>query len=329
MNKALLYSKFVKYDMLDHFIISNPSASILLQKPVDIYIDIQSIYRHVLSSGLTNTDIRVIAVNILNLAGHYRHYFTKHRVNSRIYIVNGNNVTHDNITLVDPSGIFNIVQKVVQYFPLTYYIEKEHNSCAIIMSLLQTETTPLSYNALVISNDIYSYQIPAHMNSAFLLRPSTNPKFVTTNTVIDTMYSRKGNVITSDLSSALLPVIMAYHKCPELGMNMINNFRTTIDIIRNKINNNQIINSYNSPIMFKNEPKEIIDRLYLSDLIIISRVYDKSYESLVNNWRIYKPYNMAVLANALDNLFNRDTENIFNYMFLLEVNEDFFNHVGP
>ena len=122
---------------------------------------------------------------------------------------------------------------------------------------------------------------------------------------------------------------MAYHKCPELGMNMINNFRTTIDIIRNKINNNQIINSYNSPIMFKSEPKEIIDRLYLSDLIIISRAYDKSYESLVNNWRIYKPYNMAVLANALDNLFNRDTENIFNYMFLLEVNEDFFNRVGP
>ena len=81
--------------------------------------------------------------------------------------------------------------------------------------------------------------------------------------------------------------------------------------------------------MFKNEPKEIIDRLYLSDLIIISRVYDKSYESLVNNWRIYKPYSINVLANALDNLFNRDTENIFNYMFLLEVNEDFFNRVGP
>lgn len=332
MNKGMLYSKFVKYDILDRLIINNPSASILMKSPVDIYIDIQSIYKRVLSETLLASDEKVLSVNILNLAGHYRHYFMKHGINSRIYLINGSN----NITTIvskinndNKKKMFNIVQKTVQYFPLTYYIEKEYNSSAIIMSLIESDTMLRSHSAFIVSNDIYSYQIPSIYPIAFLLRPSTNTKLVTSNNVIDAMYPRKGNTITSDISSALLPIIMAYHKCPELGMTMINNFKTTIDIIRNKINTNQILNAYNSPIMFKNESEEILNRIYLSDLVTITKTYTNSYESLINNWKIYKPYNTIVLTNVLDNTFNKDANNLFNYIFLLEVEESFFNHVGP
>ena len=204
-----------------------------------------------------------------------------------------------------------------------YYIEKDYNSSAIIMGLIQSETTPHNHNSFIISNDVYSYQIPALIPSTFLLRPSTNTKLVTSNTVIDSMYPRKGSIVTSDLSSALLPVIMAYHKCPELGMQMINNFKTTINIIRDKIANNKILNNYNSPIMFKNESEEILNRLYLSDLMSITRTYVNSYEALINSWKVYKPYDISVLANALDNLFNKDEENILNYIFLLEIDKQF------
>ena len=202
-------------------------------------------------------------------------------------------------------------------------IEKDYNSSAIIMGLIQSETTPHNHNSFIISNDVYSYQIPALIPSTFLLRPSTNTKLVTSNTVIDSMYPRKGSIVTSDLSSALLPVIMAYHKCPELGMQMINNFKTTINIIRDKIANNKILNNYNSPIMFKNESEEILNRLYLSDLMSITRTYVNSYEALINSWKVYKPYDISVLANALDNLFNKDEENILNYIFLLEIDKQF------
>ena len=116
---------------------------------------------------------------------------------------------------------------------------------------------------------------------------------------------------------------MAYHKCPELGMQMINNFKTTINIIRDKIANNKILNNYNSPIMFKNESEEILNRLYLSDLMSITRTYVNSYEALINSWKVYTPYDISVLANALDNLFNKDEENILNYIFLLEIDKQF------
>lgn len=324
MNKALLFSKFIKYDILDQLMVNTKSATMLLYKPVDIYIDIQSVYKRVLSETLLNTDVKVLSVNILNLAGHYRHYFSRRGINNRVYLVNGlNNNTIVSKLNAENKHLFAIVQKLVQYFPLVYYIEKDYNSSAIIMGLIQSETIPHSHNSFIISNDVYSYQIPALVPSAFLLRPSTNTKLITTNTVIDSMYPRKGSIVTSDLSSALLPVIMAYHKCPELGMQMLNNFKTTINIIRDKIANNKILNNYNSPIMFKNESEEILNRLYLSDLMSITRTYINSYEALINSWKVYKPYDISVLANALDNLFNTDEENILNYIFLLEVDKQF------
>ena len=205
MNKALLFSKFIKYDILDQLMINNKSATMLLYKPVDIYIDIQSVYKRVLSETLLNTDVKVLSVNILNLAGHYRHYFSKRGINNRVYLVNGLNNSNTIVSKLNAENkhLFAIVQKLVQYFPLVYYIEKDYNSSAIIMGLIQSETTPHNHNSFIISNDVYCYQIPALIPSAFLLRPSTNTKLVTSNTVIDSMYPRKGSIVTSDLSSAL------------------------------------------------------------------------------------------------------------------------------
>ena len=59
MNKALLFSRFIRYDVLDQFIRSNSSSLILTQTPVDIYIDIQSVYKHVLSGELLSEDVKI------------------------------------------------------------------------------------------------------------------------------------------------------------------------------------------------------------------------------------------------------------------------------
>lgn len=329
MNKALLFSRFIRYDVLDQFIRSNSSSLILTQTPVDIYIDIQSVYKHVLSGELLSEDVKILSVNVLNLAAHYRHFFkSRYGINTRIFMVNSIQDTSKNIfeqINADNKDMFTIVEKIAPYFPLTYYIEKQkYNASAIIMNLIQTETLPKQFSALVISNDIYAYQIPAYVPTAFLIRPSTNTKFITAGNVIDCMYPRKGSTIISDLSPALLPVIMAYHKCPELGMEMLNNFKKTISIIRDKISRNQILNGYNSPIVFKNESEDIFRRIYLSDLMTIAKTYANSYESLVNNWKIYKLCDYNVLINILDSKFNTDAENLFNYLFLLDIDQQFF-----
>ena len=105
---------------------------------------------------------------------------------------------------------------------------------------------------------------------------------------------------------------------------MLNNFKKTISIIRDKISKNQILNGYNSPIVFKNEPEDIFKRIYLSDLMTITKTYANSYESLVNNWKTYKLCDYNVLINILDSKFNTDVENLFNYLFLLDIDQQFF-----
>lgn len=333
MNRALLFSRFIKYDILDNFIKSNQSSMILTQTPVDIYIDIQSIYKPVLTGEFIPEDNKVLSINVLNLAGHYRHFFkSRYGVNTRIFIVNSK--PNDIFQLVnktdDQDDIFTIVKKIAPYFPLTYYIKKDNYSAsAIIMNTIQTETIPKNASVLVISNDIYSYQIPALIPNAFLIRPSSNTKFVIFNNVIDIMYPRKSSsTVVSDLNPALLPVIMAYHKCPELGMEMLNNFKKTISIIREKISKNQILNGYNSPVVFNKESEEIFKRICLSDLITATKRYANSYESLVNNWKIHKVCDYNVLANILDRKFNTDENNLLNYLFLLDVDQQFCQYMN-
>lgn len=328
MNRALLFQKFVKYNILDQFLINNPSSNILTKTPVDIYIDVQSIYKNVLAETLLVNDVKVLSVNILNLAAHYRHYFkSRYNVNTRIFIVNTlssiNNI-FENINAKN-EDMFIILKKISLYFPLVYFIERNvYNSASVIFSLIKSETLPVKHSALIISNSIYSYQIPAFIPSSFVIRPSINTKFITFNNVIDIMYPRKGSTVTSDINPGLIPVIMAYHKCPELGMEMINNFKRTITIIREKISKGQLLNGYNSPVIFqKTESENMFRRLCISDLITYTKVYENSYESLVKSWRVYKQCDYNNLANVLDKTFNVDEENILNYLFLLEVDELF------
>lgn len=71
-----MFQKFVKYNILDQFV-NGHSGSVLKRTPVDIFIDIQSVYKRILSETLLINDVKVLSVNILNLAGHYRHFLNQ------------------------------------------------------------------------------------------------------------------------------------------------------------------------------------------------------------------------------------------------------------
>lgn len=325
MNKALMFQKFVKYNILDQFV-NGHSGSVLKRTPVDIFIDIQSVYKRILSETLLINDVKVLSVNILNLAGHYRHFFkSRYNVNTRIYIVNAFAASENIFEQLNAmnSDMFTIVKKIAPYFPEVYYIERSNHyskASSVIFSLIKSESIPMNHSSIVISNDVYSYQIPAFIPSSFVIRPSINTKFITFTNVIDMMYPRKGSTVTSDLNPGLLPLIMAHHKCSELGMTMIDNFKNTIKLIREMINKGQILNGYNSPVVLKLiESEDIFKRICICDLIFNTTMYENSYEALVNNWTVHKQCDYNSLANILDKAFNVDEENILNYLFLLEV----------
>ena len=78
INRAILYSKFIRYDELANMMRQVPSTMELGKGGIEIcniYIDIQSIYKDVLTNEILPEDNKTIAINILNMAAHYRHFF--------------------------------------------------------------------------------------------------------------------------------------------------------------------------------------------------------------------------------------------------------------
>lgn len=329
LNKAEIYSKFVQYELMDVLLEQCKTTYSNLKSgvPVDIYIDITTVFKHVLAYQIeSKTDINNLSISVLNMAGHYRHYFAKKGIPSRVYLISS---TMELSTVYNSNGldIFGLINTVCKYFPLTYYISKSSNASAVILSMLQTETVPNNHKALVISNDIYAYQIPAFIPQVTLLRTtSKNPKFISYPFVMDSMFPKKGNV-SSVLQPQIIPVIMAYNKCPELGLTLLNDFKKTIKIVTDLINKSKIINGYNSPSVFSTISPDIMERVSICDLYTKMLVYNNSYEALLSTWRTKKFVDPITLASILDTKINIDPDNLLNYVYIGEVDTNFVSRI--
>ena len=328
-NMALMYQKFVKYDDLKRLIGLYPSTRTLQLQPVDIYIDIQSVYRRVLSEELMSNDNKIISINVLNLAAHYRHFFRYIGVDSRIYLVNGTPYT-DNIYSIENANhkrdMFEIVSKLAPYFPCVYYIDKPFLGSAMIYNLIQTNTHMMNHSAFVISNDIYSYQLPANLQNTFLLRPSHSTKLITYNNVLLSMFPRNKSVDLTQLSPGLIPVILGYHKCPELGLEMINTLKNTVSIIQTNISKGKMLNGYNSLNIFNLfETPNITERIAICDLPHFASIFECSFDNLDVSWKISKQCDVQTLSSIIDSKINTDPYHLLNYMFLLDISIEFAN----
>lgn len=325
-----LYSKFTKYEILKQLISQLPSAKVLSTAPVDIYIDLQSIYSQILAQSLLSNDNKILSVNVMNLAAHYRHFFRHYMsTESRVFIVNGLPSSNSIASIENNQSpiLFELMKNLVPYFPCTYYINKRYNACAIIGTMIQQETMKYNHSAFVVSTDVYSYQLPIIYQNTFILRPSLQPRIVSYNTIYTYMYPRNKSVDMTQLNPGLLPLIMAYYKCPELDLDMVNNFKSTIKIIKDKISTGKLLNGYNSiNISLSGENNiGIRKRIMLCDLMTLIKSYEYSYDNLDASWRIYKQCDVQTLSTAIDSKINIDPEHILNYIFLLDIDVNFAN----
>lgn len=327
MNKAILYSKFIRYEILNTLFIQHPSTNCCKSLPIDLYIDIQSVYKQVLSENLLSNDVKVISVNILNMTAHYRHYFRKvFGSQVRVFLINSkkneNYNLYQHLNNQSNTNIFRIVKVLAPYFPSIYYIDREEfNASVIIYDIINRYSA--NNVSFIVSNDIYSYQLPALCRNCFVLRPSINPKLITYNNVIDSWYGRKNSSISvSDLNPALLPLVMAMNKCSELNLPTKQNMKNTLNIIRQLISSSQILNGYNTPLkllIFKDDiDVDIYNRWILCDLVTQSREYSNSLFACDESWMISKKCNFNELAYIIDTNFNYDAENILNFIYLLD-----------
>jgi hypothetical protein len=325
INKALMFCKFVKYDLLNIMLNENPSTKDMIKHPLSIYIDIMSIYNDIIAGDFVASDTKTIAVNVLNMAAHYRHFFRNLlKMPVRVFLVNS--VNNFNLTgnicmdynYKNTRDIFNTIEVLCKYLPDIYYVfrNSDFNATAIIYSLIKENNQDSS---LVISNDIYAYQIPALVQRAYLLRTSIKGKsLLTYNNVV---YGQFKNVTQFTLSPKLIPVLMALNKCDALGLKLILPYKTAINNIKLLVDKGIICNGYNPPNAIIEDKLKILGltgRWCLSDLTTQAFKYMTSPAILDETWKVKKACDLNELASILDNRFNNDPENILNYIFLLE-----------
>ena len=325
MNKAILYSKFVRYEVMNTLFNQHVSTRCISSLPINLYIDIQSVYKQALSENLIPNDVKVLSINVLNMAAHYRHYFRKKFGSEiRVFIVNSNKNENYNLyqslNNQNSDSMFKIIKVLAPYFHNVYYLSREgFNATSIIYDIINRN--PNNHVHFIISNDIYSYQLTALCNNCFVLRPSTNPKLVTYFNSIESWYSRKSSIDVSDLHPALLSLIMALNKCPELNIPTLYNMKNTLYTIRQMINSSYILNGYNTPIdlvMFKNNDIDVFNRWNLCDLVTQSREYSNSLFACDESWMISKKCDFKELSHIIDKNFNYDADNILNFIYLLD-----------
>ena len=327
INRAMLYSKFIRYDILRNMITDTPSMKDMIGKPLDIFIDIQSVYKDVLAAEFMRNDIKILAVNVLNMAAHYRHFFRNLlRQNVRVFLVNSQVNLSGNICEITNSendDMFSIVKSLCKYFPNIYYIYKKgYNASAIIFQLINTYTMiiPGHCSSLVISNDVYAYQLPTLIPICWMLRLGVKHKYiVTANNAIESYF--KNTTPSTGLRQQLLPMIMAFNKCKELNLPLLFPYKTALNKVRELIDKHIILNGYNIPnSAFESNVgiMGILARWTLCDLQSQAVVYMNSIDVIDDTWKVKRKCDFSELAAILDDKFNCDPDNILNYIYLLE-----------
>lgn len=325
INRAMLYSKFVRYDELNAMMLSNPSTKEIIGHPFDIYIDIMSVYKDVLSSDFVDGDTKTICINVLNMAAHYRHFFrNKTGCKVRVFLVNSLTTATGNICEIQNTiyndKVFSMVSNLCKYLPDIYYIYRDgFNASSVIYYFMNNVPKSNPTSTLVISNDVYAYQLVLRMNT-YLLRVGKSKKFITYNTVIDAFFKNK--TPSTDLSPALLPLLMALNKSKALNLDLLYSYKVAIDTVRQCIERGLIYNGYNTPNSLLEEKLGIpyfTLRWFLCDLSHQAMLYTNSPYILDDTWQFKKQCDFNMLASILDSVVNGEIEdNILNYIYLLE-----------
>lgn len=326
INRAILYNKFIRYDVLKQMINANPSTKDMIGHNLDIFIDIQSVYKDILSTELMSSDIKTIAVNVLNMAAHYRHFFRNLlRTQVRVFLINSKINLAGNIceiqSLETGKQMFKMLEVLCKYLPDIYYIYRENvNAMCIVQSLLLSPVTNIDISKLVISNDVYAYQLTALHTRCYMLRLGIKHKYLVTGyNAIDLAF---GNTTpASDLNPSLIPVIMAFNKCKELGLPLVYPYKKALNTVREALSKGYLYQGYNAPYPKFDEITGIMGisaRWSICDLSYQALAYSNSPEILDETWMIKKRCDFSELASELDSKFNSDPDNILNYIYLLE-----------
>lgn len=270
----VINSNYIKYTQLEK--LTNEGLINCNSSVAYIYIDLNSILKSLYSENVTIEDYRIITSCIVNMCAHYREYYwTRHRVDTVFFLIYSDNTPYYN-NMMYPNynnsmklliknnkikyDIFNhnfeLLDILCPYLPDIFFIKRSEEVGVVIYDIMSKYDLKNEYAHIIITKDVYNYQLVSLKPNTVIFRPKKNKGednsyYINSLNVLD-MYFAKRNVKKRSeiLSPSLLSLIMTINNVPERNIDTCLNISKTINYLEEMVNNNMIINGYNSDILY-------------------------------------------------------------------------------
>lgn len=341
MMDQIFNSYKIRYTILDD-LFNNSNIPFTKKRTVNIFINLDWVFKNLF------TDIRDKTVrastskvlyepvsNIVNLAAHYRQYFTRNKIYSRIILYSSNLTTFDkmrnrmfisnyrenyNRSIGKPDLLFirkllleaiPLSKIILEYIDDVYYVTTDELEPSVIPSIIYNKFSPDDINLLV-TKDKYEYQ---YVNKGFsILRPKKEDSYLITKENLYDVLCNESKIKFEkyrDLNTSFYSFIYSISGDVTRNINKIKNIgpATAMKLLQDGIQSGFITNN---------------DKM---NIMLLLNVISHEYREL-----IYKNYNVvdidtqlnipsSILINIESQLVNR-----YDNPSLMKINNEYFNN---
>lgn len=270
-------------------------------RKVNLFINLESVVRMLLNintndlAKVSQVNLTTVSSNIINLASHYRLYFSKRNMYSRIYlyfpsalktylnssIVEGYRQTYyekvcrnPNTKVISNSILdsTDIVKIICEYIEGVYFVESGNIENSLIPYIIYKENNDSKFRNFILSDDIYDFQ---YVNYGFeIIYPrKENSDFITKSNLIEFIKNKEDVDNESSFSSNILPFVLSIvgdkrRSIPKIsGLGFKKVFKAITKAIENKSINENTDNINILSTIIKNEyQKKLISNHSVIDL---------------------------------------------------------------
>jgi len=350
--EKILNSKKVNYKTLGGFLTPLKDSLFQQESTINVFIDIPSVVnqlynptniKHLAGGVLNKKDKYMIASSLLNMIGHYRHYFaTRFCCYTNIFFMYNSSIDKnirdnlnpaykleyydkrlhlDNSVFSDINIIlkdnYKVMKIIMDYLPHCYFIDSSYCDYRCIFPFIIKQEEFKDNTNVIISSDKLMYQNTLYGDTIIVEPKGVNSDLITYGIIIKAVAGKSKNVEKHpeylDINPENIILIDSLISHPKLNTKGVKNL--------SYISTLKMLNKHHINI---NEP--ILNPDNLDDIFTDIKEVKDNLDEIKTNFKIY---NNAYLAN----IYNKDLEIIFEscnkYIEELDelrkINEKFFS----
>lgn len=256
----ILLSNYIKYEELQRLTLEafyNSNAEV-----VNVYIDLANMLNSIYQSGVRIENYSVITSTVVNLCAHIRSYYrSRHRVETNIFIIYSTNDSNSNrkfyldynkshnAKLASKPQIHDIVLSnlkllniLTPYLPDIYFRYGTFEPGVIIYDTIIDQTSKgNNYPNIILSKDLYMYQLPAMLNNTVLFRKKSDGRSYSvrlTNNIYRYFYDSRNKEcanLDARIHGSLLSLLITMTNLPSRNIYALLDTNTALKLINKSV----------------------------------------------------------------------------------------------